>query len=132
MLNLIQHLAITQTTAMFEESIYDKMTRAENIVSDFLKEKGIYWVFESPVFVSDDCGRPRVWSPDFYLPQLGMYIEVACDRQNRSYDYSEKIYKANKIPDIFVEPYDDKYWKKQMIDEIMDIHESRWEKLKRL
>lgn len=117
---------------MYTESIYDKMTKAENTVSDFLKSKGIYWVFESPVFVLDDMNRPRVWSPDFYLPDLGVYIEVACDRANRGYEYREEVYEKNKIPVIFVEPYDDKYWRNNMLNEIMDIHQQRWEILKRI
>lgn len=117
---------------MFGDSVYDKMSRAENMVSDFLKEKRIYWVFESPVFVLDDMKRPRVWSPDFYLPELGVYIEVACDRENRNYDYREKVYDANRIPIIFVEPYDNRSWKRDLLTELMDIHQYRWSLLKNI
>jgi hypothetical protein len=114
----------------YKESIYDKMTNAENMVSDFLKYLTIRWVFESPVFVTDDADRPRVWSPDFYLPELGMYIEVACDVSNRNYDYRAKVYKKNRIPIIFVQPYDDKYWKRNLVESLKVIHQQRWELLK--
>ena len=56
------------------ESIYGDMTGAEKEVAEYLKELGIWWVYEFPVFVYDDKGRPRVWAPDFYLPKLGMHV----------------------------------------------------------
>jgi len=46
-------------------SIYDKMTSAEKEVAYLLKEMGIRWRYEHPVFVWDENKRPRVWAPDF-------------------------------------------------------------------
>jgi hypothetical protein len=114
------------------DSIYDKMSRAETMVCNFLKELKIWWCFESPVFVTDDADRPRVWSPDLYLPDLGIYVEVACDWKNRNYEYREKIYRKNHIPVLFVEPYDNKSWKKNLVEQIYEIHQDRWEILKRI
>jgi hypothetical protein len=50
---------------MRKESIYYRMTHAEKDVAEVLKELRIQWSFEQPVFVWDEQGRPRVWTPDF-------------------------------------------------------------------
>jgi len=33
------------------------------------------------VFVWDGDGRPRVWTPDFYLTQFGIYLEVCGSKE---------------------------------------------------
>ena len=57
-------------------SIFDKMSEPEKEVGKFLEELGIWWKYEYPIFVYDDNDRPRIWTPDFFLPLLGMYLEV--------------------------------------------------------
>ena len=47
-----------------KESIYDKMTNAEKEVAQLLKELGIQWTYEQPLFIWDENNRPRVWTPD--------------------------------------------------------------------
>ena len=47
------------------------MTNAEREVAHLLKEIGIKWSYEHPVFVWDENKRPRVWAPDFYLVNFG-------------------------------------------------------------
>ena len=89
---------------MTQETIYDEMTNAEKEVADYLKEINLYWKFEQPVFVSDEKERPRVWAPDFYLPELGIYIEV-CGSENIDYEYRKKIYAKNRIPVIFIHQF---------------------------
>jgi len=58
---------------MQRKSIYDKMTNAEREVAALLKDLGIKWSYEHPVFVWDEHKRPRVWAPDFYLIHFGIY-----------------------------------------------------------
>lgn len=43
-------------------SIYNDMTDSEMQVASFLKDLGLRWVYEFPVFVYDEKNRPRVWS----------------------------------------------------------------------
>ena len=45
---------------MQRESVYDKMTRSEKEVAELLKNLGIRWSYEHPVFVWDENKRPRV------------------------------------------------------------------------
>jgi len=75
--------------------------------------------------VYDEKKRPRVWTPDFYIPKLGMFIEV-CGSEEFNYKYREKIYRKNGYYVIFVHLYKErKKWKKFLVKRIMEIEEKR-------
>jgi len=86
---------------MNKKSIYDRMTHAEKEVATALKEFGIRWSFEQPMFVWDDDGRPRVWTPDFYLTQFGIYLEV-CGSKDFNYEYRKRVFLENGYCVIFL------------------------------
>ncbi|MBI4010034.1 MAG: hypothetical protein HY361_02460 [Candidatus Aenigmarchaeota archaeon] len=114
---------------MLEEernSIYEDMTLAEKRVADFLKERHIRWNFEQPVYVRDNKKRPRVWTPDFFLPELGIYLEV-CGAKRRSYKFRKEVYEHedNKVPVIFVHTYKVNRWKEFVLNAIKRLHEDR-------
>jgi hypothetical protein len=88
-------------------SVYDKMTNAEREVAELLKEMGIKWSYEHPVFVWDENKRPRVWAPDFYLVPLGIYVEV-CGSEDFDYEYRRKILDKNGFRVIFLHLYKEK------------------------
>ena len=99
---------------MQKESIYDRMTNAEKEVANVLKEFGIQWSFEQPVFVWDENKRPRVWAPDFYLIDFGIYLEV-CGSKSFDYNYRRKIFDRNGYRVIFIHLYKEKdRWKKHL------------------
>jgi hypothetical protein len=100
------------------------MTKNEKTVSDYLKAIGAWWEFERAVYLQDECGRPRVWCPDFYLPELGIYIEVM--GPNGNYEYRQRIYDLNRIDIIFVSPITDQYWTNKIKDGIWNIHNGRY------
>lgn len=54
-------------------SIFEDMTDAEKQVADFLTGIRIWWTYEQPVCVKDEKSRPRIWSPDSYLLELGLH-----------------------------------------------------------
>ena len=85
-------------------SVYDKMTNAEREVATILKELGIKWSYEHPVFVWDENKRPRVWTPDFYLKHFGIYIEV-CGSNEFNYQYRKKVFDKNGYKVIFLHLY---------------------------
>jgi len=108
-----------------KDSVYADMKDSEKEVANYLEEIGLWWVHEFPVFVYDDKKRPRVWSPDFYIPKLGMYIEV-CGSQEFDYTFREKIYRKNGYYIIFVHLYKEKEkWKKFLVKRIMEIEKKR-------
>ena len=106
-----------------KESIYDQMTRCEKGVADLLKEMGIKWTYEQPVFVWDENKRPRVWAPDFYLVPFGIYVEV-CGSVNFDYDYRRKIFDNNGYRVIFLHLYKERdqwmFHLKRYLEKIMD------------
>ena len=105
------------------------MTRSEEQVSEFLDEMGLKWIFQAPVFVYDDKNRQRVWTPDFYIPKLGMHIEV-CGVDDLQYMWRKDIYKQNHIPVIFIYSFkDQKNWKNYLLAKIREIEEERHEEI---
>ena len=97
---------------MQKESIYDKMTNAEREVANVLKEFGIQWSYEQPVFVWDENKRPRVWTPDFYLTQFGIYLEV-CGSKDFNYDYRKRVFSKNGYCVIYLHVFKEaEKWKR--------------------
>jgi len=97
------------------ESIYDNMTRCEKEVAELLKNMGIKWAFEKPVFVWDENKRPRVWAPDFYLIPFGVYVEVY-GSEHFDYDYRRRIFDKNGHRVIFLHLYkESEKWKNHFI-----------------
>lgn len=110
---------------MRESSDNGDMENSEREIVGFLKKLGIYSIYEAPVFVYDEKKRPRVWTPDFYLPQWGLYIEV-CGDERFDYNYREKIYKENGLFVIFVHYYKDKdRWRTYLQKRLLEIDEYR-------
>jgi len=111
------------------KSIYDDMTKSEKQVADYLEQLRLWWIYQFPVFVYDEKNRPRVWTPDFFIPKLGMYIEV-CGNWRFNYDYREKMYDKNGYSVVFVHVYKgSKVWKPFLVDRIKQIEESRHSKV---
>jgi len=92
---------------MNEENVYGKMTDSEKQVAEYLDKLDISWKFEYPVFLNDEKERPRLWTPDFYLPDLNIYVEV-CGSKNFDYEYRKHRYFENKIDVIYLHLYKDK------------------------
>lgn len=113
-------------------SIYEGMSTAEIAVANFLKEKRIYWSYEQPMYVIDNKNRPRVWTPDFYIPQLGIYIE-AVGYEKVIDEFKKQTYFENNIPVIFVHVYkEEKKWQSYLLNEIIKLHEKRGNLIKSL
>ena len=113
-------------------SVYEGMTNAEKKAACYLKELNLWWVYEFPVFVYDDKKRPRVWTPDFYVPRLGMYIEV-CGKQRQDYEFREKIYTENGYHVIFLHLYKEQnMWKKYLVKRIMEIEDLRHSEIEKM
>ena len=111
-----------------KESIYDNMTRCEKEVASVLKEMGIKWRYEQPVFVWDENKRPRVWAPDFHLVPFGIYVEV-CGSQDFDYNYRRRIFDRNGYIVIFLHLYkESNKWKQHLIFYLKKNLEYRYQK----
>ena len=114
---------------MRRESIYDKMTKAEREVASVLKELKIQWAYEQPVFVWDENKRPRVWAPDFFLKNFGIYVEV-CGSEKFDYNYRRMIFDKNGYQVIFLHLYKETdKWRNHLIGYIKRIIDYRYRKL---
>ena len=100
------------------------MMPSEKQVAEFLDSLGLPWIFQSPVFVYDERKRPRVWTPDIYIPKLGIYIEV-CGSEGFNYEYREKIYSDNNIPVIYAHVYKKQKWQKFLFRRIKEVEAER-------
>lgn len=115
-----------------KDSIYADMEDSEKQVASYLRKLDLWWVYEFPVFVYDEKKRPRVWTPDFYIPKLGMYIEV-CGSESFNYEYREKIYQKNGYHVVFVHLYkEEKKWKNYLVKRIMEIEEKRHDEVMKM
>ncbi|UCH31070.1 MAG: hypothetical protein JSV05_06055 [Candidatus Bathyarchaeota archaeon] len=114
------------------DSIYNNMTRSEKQIAKYLKERDLWWEFEFPVFVYEENRRPRLYSPDFYIPKLGLFIEV-CGSKDFDYEHREKVYKENGISVVFLHYYKRRMkWKFFLAERIKEIEQQRQVEAKKL
>ena len=103
-----------------------KKTRAEIAVERFLHENNINCIYEQPVSIIEDNDRIRTWYPDFYLPDVGIYLEVCGAQRDKEYDFRREAYKKNRLPVVFIEHYkDESKWKHYLMKELEDIQTYR-------
>ena len=101
------------------------MTKPEREVARYLKKRDIWWVFEFPVFVYEENDRPRLYSPDFYIPKLGFYIEV-CGSEKFDYEHRKAVYEKNGIPVVFLHYYKNpKKWKYFLAKRVEEMERQR-------
>jgi hypothetical protein len=122
--------------SMSKESVYQDMSEPERIVSEYLRELNIWWLYEFPIFVYDEKERPRVWTPDFYLQNLRMFLEVVGSEKNyedakQNYQYRQKIFKKNKIDVIFVHFWKED-WRTHVVDMIRRIENVRHSQVRKM
>lgn len=114
---------------MQRESVYERMTNAEKEVAKVLKEYGIQWAYEQPIFVWDENMRPRVWTPDFHLKHFGIYVEV-CGSEKFDYEYRRKILDKNGYRVIFLHLYKNMdQWKSHLLSYLQLFTNSRHQEL---
>ena len=79
----------------------------ERRVGEFLEEAGIPFEHEAPILVRDR-GKPKIWYPDFYLPDFHTIIEYFGVEGDPAYERVKRrkraAYRANRIPAIYMGP----------------------------
>jgi hypothetical protein len=106
------------------------MSNSQEVVAKYLRgDIDFGWYYESPVFVYDEKERPRVWTPDFFILKLGMFIEVVGSQQlfednEQIYQYRKEIYDKNGCHVIFVNFWK-KDWKSFIVKRIKAIEQFR-------
>lgn len=106
----------------------------ERNVAQYLDEKGIRWTYEFPVIVKVENDKLRIWYPDFYLLDLGLFVEVCGTEKDKDEKYRrECVYKENEISVVFLHYYKpDNQWKSFLETEVNSIERSRVYESKKL
>jgi len=66
-------------------------SRGERTIAGFLKENDIKYKYESGVLIYQTENQPRLWYPDFQLPEFSTYIEYYGMAGNPDYDRGIKV-----------------------------------------
>ena len=80
----LEYLARRSTPPVFKSEGEFKIAR-------FLEQNSIKYHYESGVLVSHPKDKPRIWYPDFYLPEFGTYIEYFGLSGKQHYDQGIKV-----------------------------------------
>jgi hypothetical protein len=114
------------------KEFYKDMEKSEIVVAGYLNDMGFDWYYEHPLFVYDEKDRPRVWTPDFYIPSLQLHLEV-CGAKDFDYEYRKQIYEKNDVPVVFLHLYKDREeWLNWLRKSILEIEEDRHSKVMKL
>ncbi|MFC1814110.1 hypothetical protein ACFL03_15610 [Thermodesulfobacteriota bacterium] len=68
----------------------DFKSEGERRIAHFLDSNAIKYRYEPSILVNSDEHRPRIWYPDFYLPEFGTYIEYYGLAGQKNYDHGIK------------------------------------------
>ena len=104
-------------------------SQGERRIGQLLNDYGIHYTYEQGALVTDQ-GKPKIWHPDFYLPEFAAYIEyygLAGDHDyNRGIQLKTSVYAANGLDVVPVYPWtfhDD--WQGYIIESLHDISTRR-------
>lgn len=89
------------------ERIYNFKSEGERRIAEVLNKYKIDFKYEYPVLVKDNDRKIRIWYPDFFIPEFGVYLEYFGYENNPDYDngrkIKEKIYKQMKMEVISID-----------------------------
>ena len=84
-------------------------SEGESKIARFLEENSIKYHYEPGLLVYYPRDKPRIWYPDFYLPEFGTYIEYFGLSGKQQYDQGirvkESIYSKMGLSVIPVYPW---------------------------
>jgi len=107
-------------------------SKGEKRIADILGKYNIDYKYESPLLIQDDDKKQRIWHPDFYLPEYGIYLEYYGIKGNADYNNSKNkknsIYQKMNLGVISIESKDIKSNNLEIyiINEIYRIQKSRY------
>ena len=110
-------------------------SEGERRIAYFLNDNRIKYHYEPGVLVNTDYGKPRIWYPDFYLPEMGTYIEYYGLAGRNNYDRGikrkEAAYAQMGLAVIPVYPWTfTGNWQAYIMEGLEQIASSRYKNLK--
>ena len=105
----------------------------ERRIAYFLEDNSIRYQYESGVLINSD-NKPRIWYPDFHLPEFGTYLEYYGLAGKQDYDKGiktkETVYSKMRLDVIPVYPWmfaED--WQGYIMKELKNVTVQRYRKL---
>ncbi|MBT4482376.1 MAG: hypothetical protein HOC71_01705 [Candidatus Latescibacteria bacterium] len=105
----------------------------ERRIAYFLEDNSIRYQYESGVLINSD-NKPRIWYPDFHLPEFGTYLEYYGLAGKQDYDKGiktkETVYSKMRLDVIPVYPWmfaED--WQGYIMKELKNVTAQRYRKL---
>lgn len=112
----------------------DLKSEGERRIADFLESNSIKYHYEPGLLISSVYGKPRIWYPDFYLPEVGAYLEYYGLVGRQNYDEGikrkETLYSKTGLEVIPVYPWTfNGNWQEYIMKELERITINRYENL---
>lgn len=109
-------------------------SEGERRIADFLERNSIKYHYEPALLINSAYEKPRIWYPDYYLPEFGAYIEYFGLVGHQNYDEGIKIketqYYEEGLAVIPVYPWTfTGNWQEYIMKELERITISRYENL---
>ena len=104
-------------------------SEGERRIGQFLNDYGIHYTYEQGVLVTDQ-DKPKIWHPDFYLPEFAAYIEyyglAGNHDYNRGIQRKTAVYAANglDVVPVYLWTFHDD-WQGYIIESLHDISTRR-------
>jgi len=108
-------------------------SEGERRIADFLEGNSIRYHYEPALLVNSDQ-KPRIWYPDFYLPEFGAYIEyfglVGIQNYDDGIKRKETLYSKAGLAVIPVYPWAfSENWEEYIMSELRRITIDRYSNL---
>ena len=109
-------------------------SEGERRIAYFLDDNSIKYQYEPGLLVSPVYDKPRIWYPDFYLPEFGAYIEYYGLKGKGSYDSGiktkEKVYLKMGLAVIPMYPWTfGENWQGYIMEKLEQITSRRYRDL---
>lgn len=109
-------------------------SEGERRIASFLEKNAIRYQYETGVLVNSEGEKPRIWYPDFYLPEFGVYIEyfglVGRENYDRGIERKESTYRKMGLSVIPVYPWTfDQNWQGYIMREVQETTIRRYRNL---
>ena len=137
---IIPHLPCPfRMTQTLEHKLRDRghpnlKSEGERRIADFLESNSIKYHYEPGLLITPEYEKPRIWYPDFYLPEFGAYIEYFGLVGRQNYDQGIKTketqYSKSGVSVIPVYPWTfSGNWREYIMEELEQITMRRYKDL---